>query len=532
MLTIVGPSRNVDYTLRDDQEKIVNQCTTLIDAASGPIVIDLSAPTGSGKSLIAMALAERYAQMYPQICTPQLYLQDQYDDTFALARCVRGAKHYTCDKHGYTAEVCDIRSREAPPMVCQGCDYRESKMPPTGGDVDVANTAIWGSRRISTSGYSNPGLLLIDESHQFEDSLASSLEISLPRIKAFDNLPTGILTTGELAEYKGAVSKTIERIKKRFDALPAREKTSKRKAQVARTVQMWGLLKRLLDQVTAAPFKGYTYGHTTWIVEDTDTHRIFRPRDPIGTRPDVLWPNKPIVVGLSATPDGSMASIARAIGAKYHKVSMASTFKANRRPVLFHPIASMSRRGRAAGLPLIANEVNKLLLKYRNVRVIVHTHSFDITRKLDALLQKKSEGARVLAHTGGGKETILEHFTNPLATNTVLLSPSVAEGFDGKHSTARVNIVVKCPYPDISDKYVALRKSEDPSWYRQKAVSKLVQASGRVMRAQEDYGITYILDKDADLLYKKDATMFPDWFHDGVDAGAKMQGKTVRRALI
>jgi Rad3-related DNA helicase len=44
------------------------------------------------------------------------------------------------------------------------------------------------------------------------------------------------------------------------------------------------------------------------------------------------------------------------------------------------------------------------------------------------------------------------------------------------------------------------------------ALQQVIQASGRIMRSETDWGDTYILDRNALMLIRKYGSECPDWF--------------------
>jgi Rad3-related DNA helicase len=49
-------------------------------------------------------------------------------------------------------------------------------------------------------------------------------------------------------------------------------------------------------------------------------------------------------------------------------------------------------------------------------------------------------------------------------------------------------------------------------WYEMSALQQVIQASGRIMRSETDWGDTYVLDRNAMILIKKYRNGCPDWF--------------------
>jgi len=92
----------------------------------------------------------------------------------------------------------------------------------------------------------------------------------------------------------------------------------------------------------------------------------------------------------------------------------------------------------------------------------------------------------------------------------------VGEGESFDDDSARIQLIVKTPYPDLGDKLVRLR-AEDSSvgrkMYAGMTLAKVGQIAGRVMRHDKDYGETVILDGSFNRLWSWHKGLAPAWLH-------------------
>ena len=63
-----------------------------------------------------------------------------------------------------------------------------------------------------------------------------------------------------------------------------------------------------------------------------------------------------------------------------------------------------------------------------------------------------------------------------------------------KYDRARFQLIVRVPYPNISDAYIADLMKRDIGAYTYEALVIFGQMLGRVMRAPDDWGHTILLD--------------------------------------
>ena len=76
----------------------------------------------------------------------------------------------------------------------------------------------------------------------------------------------------------------------------------------------------------------------------------------------------------------------------------------------------------------------------------------------------------------------------------------------------------KAPYLNTNDSRVQARLEEDQwSWYHRAALRTVIQACGRVVRAPDDYGDTYLADSSLLDLFERARADTPDWFAEQVD---------------
>jgi len=70
----------------------------------------------------------------------------------------------------------------------------------------------------------------------------------------------------------------------------------------------------------------------------------------------------------------------------------------------------------------------------------------------------------------------------------------MTEGIDLADDSSRFQILIKVPYPDISDIYISTRKEKDLFFYKYKTAISVCQSIGRSIRSEEDWAYTFTLD--------------------------------------
>ena len=134
---------------------------------------------------------------------------------------------------------------------------------------------------------------------------------------------------------------------------------------------------------------------------------------------------------------------------------------------------------------------------------IIHTVSFLLAKAVAAQLVKSKVKVNIILHTANKNLIQLIHEYKTSTQPSVLISPSLTEGVDFPEATARYQIIAKTPFLSLGSKFVREKMKQSVMWYEMRAVIQLLQAFGRIVRSEKDYGVTYVLDAHAAKLIKK-----------------------------
>ena len=83
-----------------------------------------------------------------------------------------------------------------------------------------------------------------------------------------------------------------------------------------------------------------------------------------------------------------------------------------------------------------------------------------------------------------------------------------------KEDLGRFSIIAKTPFPSLADKWVKKRADLSQKWYNLQAIKSVIQASRRVVRSRDDWGVTYILDHSFGSLYNRMKSYVPSWWRE------------------
>ena len=200
---------------------------------------------------------------------------------------------------------------------------------------------------------------------------------------------------------------------------------------------------------------------------------------------------------------------ARTLGIKdYEFVEVGSTFEAKKSPIYISTKNSLNYENMKKNLPIIAAQVQQICDAHPEEKGIIHTHSSDIC----SYLQEQLKGDRFIFRDEktNNEQVLKEHYTSK--EPTVIVSPSLGFGTDLHGDKGRFQIIVKTPFPPLSNKRIKKKFDDDKSWYTDKTINALIQMSGRCTRSKEDHSTTYILDGTSYRLVRDNVSTLPKYF--------------------
>jgi Rad3-related DNA helicase len=559
---------------RPHQIDAVNEALDLY--ASGVDVVLLDAQTGAGKTLIGETIRIMHQSDHAlYVCTTK-GLQDQFLGDFDHARLIKGRANYpTYDnpeafRFGLDASMCVLRQQTSPPPACyscyepnepdtvyegaagvshtnitwkhcdfchpwQACPYREAKKEALHAPLAVANTAYFLHEANNVGGFSKQEFVIIDEADTLESLLMSFMGVSVSRHRlkriGIQQPEKKTIASSWLPWSTDAVVALKASIKSLSGAINSSSgqpmyKLVKERDRVQRTLS--GVV-RFSDELAVDP--------DNWVYDGSSGGVEFKPVEVDRFGDSVLWEHAKNFLLMSATII-SPASLMDFLG--YHgtwaTVKVDSRFNPERRPVWVCGAASMTYKTKDTEWPKMAEAVDAVLTRHPDLRILVHTVSYEFTSYLYDKL-KGNHGARLLTYREAGeRETTLERFRRSDAG--VVLAPSFDRGVDLPGDEARVIVVTKVPFPFLGDKQVERRLFgtgiKGKTWYSMETIRSLVQMTGRGMRHKDDWCIGYILDRQFKSNVWKKRTLSPEWWAESLKWGPPTDGgaEAVNRAPV
>jgi len=475
----------------------------------------LCLPTGAGKTLIYTLAAIR-SGMRAAILTSTKALQDQiYRDWGDRLYDMRGMNNYACKpliKGGefYVAGVADWKQRcDSGPCKsgyhCEhrdlGCSYFDSLAQAKDSRIVSTNYSYWMASSTYSQGLGARDLLIVDEAHKAPEELSKFTRIKLTATEIEGLLGDRFRSNDDPNEWAGWAADAYHRVCKKVAELTKETKTKNHYSQrLGKELSAYTALKNKLMRVTLID--------DDWVVTEGKPV-IF---DPIFPRKqnEFLFQGVEKVILTSATIRPKTCDL---LGIKKNELTFyeaPSTFPIERRPFIHIPTIKLTHRSTPAELRQWVIKIDQILSKREGRKGVIHTVSY---RRADYLLQRSRHRDRMLSHDTRSAPKVVSEFKRSTG-DCVLVSPSATTGYDFPYGECRFQIITKVPFPDMRSKVLRARCEKDKDYAMYLAMQDLVQASGRGMRAPDDYCETFIVDDSISWFLFKYKDFAPEWFVD------------------
>jgi ATP-dependent DNA helicase DinG len=558
--------------IREKQKSVLVDVESAIK--SGYRQIFLEAPTGFGKTPVAIALARYLGSSH--ICTATKDLQTQYRRDFPFVVEVKGRGNFPCivkedmgldescdygpcvkddgydcayktrmmdykvegegtiheivklDPFAERKYIKDLQSKsKIVELEWRPCHYFHQKWIGAKSTHTVYNYRYFLSDLFYAGSTQKRNLLILDEAHQLESEVGDFKSFTIRRnMLPFLKMQ---MPDNRVEEIETWIDFCIELKEKMFEFAERAERIIERSNQKVMSEPFTE--KNLIDTreretSLAAAIDDMKAKKDNWIVSNLQydaSNQLQKvalvPLDISGYFDPILDKGK-VTLFMSATIL-SKDNLCKTAGLEPDKVKFIrieeSDFPVKNRLIHMENVAWLSAKTMSESLPKIAKAVDKIMSmpKHKNEKGIIHTTSYSQLQFIKDNISKENMDRLIETGSKLDRSEVLErHYSSKKPT--VLISPSLHLGVDLKDDLSRFQIIVKVPYPDLTDKRIAKMKERDPKWYTWNTVLRLVQAYGRSVRSKDDYATTYLLDSSISFLLKSAQDIVPKWFTEAI----------------
>lgn len=482
----------------------------------------LNAPTGAGKSLTYAALAQQLSNKRVLILTSTRGLQDQVGHDFADCGFydVRGASNYPCLATGAGGEHANFyggRATNCDEGPCHfgypcslrsvGCAYYDRVTQAGLRRVVVTNYSFLFHTYYYGQGIGRWDAVVCDEAHEAPDELSGFLATELDEsdLNVWHPKWPGDRDQDGWRAWAGEAEAKLEH---EIEGLEGGDL-----ATLKRLKRVQAKVKRLAAMT----------GEWVWFESEA--------KDAAGQRVKLwrwapLWPAPYADLQLFRQAERVIFTSATARPKTLHLLGVKEgeydTFESHHSfPVANRLVCAISGAGYVpqvkynwseADIRLWVERIDEIIAARLDRKGIVHTTSYSRAK----LLRERSRFARFMYVPWSSNTAEKVEAFKKARPPAVLVSPAVTTGWDFPGDTARYQVIAKVPFPDSTDPVTAARAKSDKDYASYLAAVATVQAAGRIVRGPEDWGETFLVDRNFDWFLRKNADHFPGWFLDGL----------------
>jgi Rad3-related DNA helicase len=529
----VNPDRIYDEfpapSYRGNQRDALERIQSAFEAGNDVVLV--RAPTGSGKSLLARAIAgcaRSLDDAAPSDATGAYYTTPQVsqlddvasDDLLDDLKIIRGKRNYDCILPGEE----DTPVNRAPCARVRGYDCAVKHRCPYFSDRAIASnraiaamTLAYFMRTAGSDVFRKRDVVVIDEAHGLAEwaEMYATIDLNSRTVPIWDGLRIPEIDgLDRMARYAEQLAATCER---RKDELLAKGDLSAEEAAMRdRLQELRGELEWFIEDYRNPD------SPTTWVVDQPDgegTTITIKPMNPERYLHHTVWDRGNRFALLSATILNKEA-FCRQVGLDPERVALVDvghTFPVENRPLYDVSQGKMTYEHREDTLPKIARLVVRIMANHPDEKGLIHAHSYDIAGQLADRLDAFGVGARLVTHDRENRDAQLEAW-KARDDASVFVAVKMEEALDLHGDLARWQVLCKAPFLNTGDSRVAYRLEEGQwAWYYRAALRTVIQACGRVVRAPDDHGATYVADSSLLDLFDRARSDVPPWFAEQVE---------------
>jgi len=520
------------------------------DALDGHDVVALSAPTGSGKSLMNYTAAGAYGTTV--YTTPQNSLVDQLDEDEFIGDkilTIKGRNNYDCIHQ-------EDRGTPVDEAVCQrdddfDCELKEARCPyyrrryeAVGHPFVVTNLPMLMTDsslpEFVPTKLPKKDVLVVDEAQNIESAAINFVGLSISKFSVTKQVMGNVkVPKGDgigIDDARALVEKEVKPgIRDAIDHIATRAViTSDSAKRIERLEEIDKKMDRFLDDEED---RRWVANKRTEIVKNGDnwTKVSLKPVSVGRFLDSLLWNRGRKVILSSATiPDEDWFDEIGLGNKNVKKINVSSTFPPENRPVITeHAVGKMTYNKRKDNALPMAKKIQEIAEHHGGEKGIVHCRAYSIRDLLKRAFvnngMEKWFRNNVVVQDGSDREGSLKEWQN--SDKPLFFSVAMSEGLDLPYDDCRYQILAKVLYPSMKDERVKYRVEEmdDWDWMNRHAAIQIQQATGRAVRAEDDEAVMYLLDKSAKGLIQREAEMFETWFLNALDF--QVRGQDPDRAV-
>ena len=566
---ILEAFKRIGFSPRDNQvESIDKILIAFLDEKFKNVI--LSAPTGTGKSIIGAVVSEVIHEIkHPGekpgasfLLTATNVLAHQYHDTFVddeapednIFHIIKGAANYGCaalstPEEPQNAESCSVVMFQKQAMdtiiqsYCNECEYHRSRKLKNSSRHLITNYSWYFlDRMYSTHPMEKRSVCVFDEAHLINDLFVehNAIYFSEKRLSSFAEEVSENLSIGNTDVFKN-----LKMIK---DHLVAGKINDQNYMSYLTTLH--NTYKQIADTAAREADRN-TRNHKKYLILAKLSKKYFnlgckiddlvifdyphvfehKAKDPKKFQNEHEVTVKPIFVGdmfealdnadhnllMSATISDVFANRTMTLPGTTKFIKLPPQFPPEHKKVVFFKTQTLNYNTMKdpATIKKLCASVFQIVDHHtkKGERGIILAPSFVIVKSVAETLRLMRGNYKVFEQERGQKlAVLLEEFKAYNGGPAVLLTPSGFEGIDLPGDLSRFQIMCKAPFGSLGDKRIAHILNVYPDIYSLTTLMKVTQGAGRSVRSMDDYATTYCLDASIQRLWAAKNNAWADEF--------------------
>lgn len=506
-------------TFRKHQKETITKMVELF--TSGMKCILLAAPTGTGKSYINASFTAATRSFY---ATPQLALIDQImRDPLLKNRFVeiKGRQNYRC--HYDPSRGVHLGKCETDGYPCNErldiCPYWLQKMRALKAPSVLLSLAYLISEG-QTEGRSETylgtrPLMVLDEAHSLEEQCLNHVSVRLSPFSIPYDIYDEILPALREVRSDLELGRLLENLESKLSRLleQLKQKSATSGLSVIQTEN-----RELIERYLASYYL-YMNSDAEWVWQIRNNQLLLQPVFAKEFMKPLIWKRAKYYIISSATildPEEFIQLTGLTTILERDEICVLqspSTFPVKNRPIIDATVGPLSRQEWEKNMPKAVKTVAAILRKEKG-NVAIHSHSYRHQRALVAHLPAELK-PRLIVHSSRDREEKLRQWMR--SRGKVFVSVAFNEGQDWKYELCEAQILLKVPYADLSDRRMRRRlELGHQRWYENQAMTEIIQAYGRAIRADDDKARFYVVDGNIQKLVRNCWPYIPDWFKEAL----------------
>lgn len=556
-------SKNNNFNLRIEQQQCINLIIKEIEDNEIENII-LDAPTGSGKSIIAMYLSNYFFEKYQKtgyILTSNLALQDQYENDFANFNqdgfiSLKGYQNYTCSVSNTSVKDGFCRTHDLPSDVtkkldCYGtCSYYKRREGAIKSPTALLNYQYWlvqknfvGIKYGSTP-FKKRDFMIFDEAHNidmilhnhFISYLNQDIDVHLKKLYnifkkyQINFIPVFFTADYNYLRYNNTTADHIKKLTEIYNNCKnIRNGCTAVKDYYSANVNLKNpnMSPTLIEEISIIngflDFVCKLEDFLHYIVDYFELQNIVITKNADSIHYNSVDSRKyfnlffhrhcpPIKIFMSATWGSNFGFIIKNYSldpSKTRVISIHPNWNFDKSPVVFlKKSGEMTYNKKANSISRNLSLLREVLDNHKTENGVIHTVNYEISN----LIKEKVNDSRLIFYSNSKeKEVAIDRFLN---NGGVLVGPSHFEGMNFENDKSRFQILMKVPYMTLADSFISEKSKRNPMWYNWKTFLTLLQGVGRSVRNDKDWCKTYIIDGSFEKFFDTNYTFFNKEFQD------------------